>query len=92
MQSELAEANSVAEEALSSMSTVRAFAAEDSARAAYQHRLCGFYTLQVCVRPAQSDYDIGGGDHISISLDDNNARSELVVMRLLQRIVDTSAR
>jgi ABC-type multidrug transport system fused ATPase/permease subunit len=47
VQSELAEANSVAEEALSSMTTVRAFAAEDSARAAYDKRLRSFYMLQV---------------------------------------------
>ncbi len=49
MQNELAEANTVAEESLSSMATVRSHAAEDSARAAYQHRLRLFYRL--CVRP-----------------------------------------
>ncbi len=47
MQSELAEANTVAEESLSSMATVRSHAAEDSARAAYQHRLHLFYKLCV---------------------------------------------
>ena len=49
VQNELAEANTVAEESLSSMATVRSHAAEDSARAAYQHRLRLFYRL--CVRP-----------------------------------------
>ena len=48
VQNELAEANTVAEESLSSMATVRSHAAEDSARAAYQHRLRLFYRL--CVR------------------------------------------
>lgn len=47
MQKELAEANSVAEEALSSMTTVRAHAAENSATAAYGDCLRKFYTLQV---------------------------------------------
>lgn len=47
MQNELAEANTVADESLSSMSTVRSHAAEDSARAAYQHRLQLFYKLCV---------------------------------------------
>ena len=47
VQTELAEANSVAEEALSSMPTVKAHAAEDSAFAAYHSRLRTFYTLQV---------------------------------------------
>ena len=50
VQNELAEANTVAEESLSSMATVRSHAAEDSARAAYQHRLHLFYRL--CVRPS----------------------------------------
>ncbi len=48
VQKELADANSVAEEALSSMTTVRAHAAENSAKAAYQECLRKFYTLQVC--------------------------------------------
>lgn len=47
VQKELADANTVAEESLSSMTTVRAHAAEDSARAAYQACLKKFYTLQV---------------------------------------------
>ncbi len=47
VQNELAEANTVAEESLSSMATVRSHAAEDSARAAYQHRLNLFYRLCV---------------------------------------------
>lgn len=47
MQSELAEANAVAEEALSSMATVRSHSAEGSTRAAYQQRLRAFYSLQV---------------------------------------------
>ena len=51
VQNELAEANTVAEESLSSMATVRSHAAEDSARAAYQHRLHLFYKL--CVSQSQ---------------------------------------
>ena len=47
VQSELAEANAVAEEALSSMATVRSHSAEGSTRAAYQQRLRAFYSLQV---------------------------------------------
>ncbi|KAL6777216.1 hypothetical protein ACKKBF_B20615 [Auxenochlorella protothecoides x Auxenochlorella symbiontica] len=47
VQSELAEANSVAEEALSSMTTVKAHAAEDSTRAAYAAKLARFYSLQL---------------------------------------------
>ncbi|CAL5221232.1 g3384 [Coccomyxa viridis] len=50
VQNELAEANTVAEESLSSMATVRSHAAEDSARAAYQHRLHLFYKL--CLKEA----------------------------------------
>ncbi|PRW60050.1 ATP-binding cassette sub-family B member 9 [Chlorella sorokiniana] len=46
VQTELAEANSVAEEALSSMTTVKAHAAEDSTMAAYAARLLRFYHLQ----------------------------------------------
>lgn len=46
VQTELAEANSVAEEALSSMTTVKAHAAEDSTQAAYAAKLRRFYTLQ----------------------------------------------
>ena len=52
VQSELAGANAVAEEALSCMATVRSHAAEGSARAAYAGRLRAFYTLQV--RPSAS--------------------------------------
>ena len=46
VQTELAEANSVAEEALSSMTTVKAHAAEDSTMAAYAAKLTRFYHLQ----------------------------------------------
>jgi ABC-type multidrug transport system fused ATPase/permease subunit len=46
VQAELAEANSVAEEALSSMTTVKAHAAEESTKAAYADRLRRFYSLQ----------------------------------------------
>ena len=49
MQTELANANSVAEEALSSMATVKAHAAEPSTRHAYQQRLRAFAALQACV-------------------------------------------
>lgn len=52
VQTELAEANSVAEEALSSMTTVKAHAAEDSTLVAYAAKLHRFYVLQqrcVCV-------------------------------------------
>lgn len=48
MQTELANANSVADEVLSSMTTVRAHAADDSAKAAYHAKLLKFYSLQVC--------------------------------------------
>lgn len=51
MQKELADANSVAEEVLSSMTTVRAHAAENSACAAYRSCLRKFYTLQVWHHP-----------------------------------------
>ena len=47
MQTELAGANSAAEEVLSTMTTVKAHAAEKSALAAYSYRLKLFYTLQV---------------------------------------------
>lgn len=46
VQTELAEANSVAEEALSTMTTVKAHAAEQSTLAAYAAKLRRFYTLQ----------------------------------------------
>ena len=46
VQSELAAANSVAEEALGTMSTVKAHAAEGSTQAAYADKLHKFYTLQ----------------------------------------------
>lgn len=58
-QSELAAANAVADEVLSSMPTVKAHAAQDSAQAAYAQKLerCGVYArmcsgLWVCVRAA----------------------------------------
>ena len=47
VQTELAQANSVADEALATMTTVRAHAAGDSARAAYAVKLAKFYSLQV---------------------------------------------
>ncbi|KAK9845905.1 hypothetical protein WJX81_005691 [Elliptochloris bilobata] len=47
VQTELANANSVAEEALSSMATVKAHAAETSTRHAYQQRLRAFAVLQL---------------------------------------------
>ena len=47
VQTELANANSVADEVLSSMTTVRAHAADDSAKAAYHAKLLKFYALQV---------------------------------------------
>lgn len=46
VQSELAEVNSVAEEALGSMPTVKAHAAEASTEVAYYRKLMGFYSLQ----------------------------------------------
>ena len=46
-QTELANANSVADEVLSSMTTVLAHAAADSAKAAYHAKLLKFYSLQV---------------------------------------------
>lgn len=46
-QTELANANSVADEVLSSMTTVLAHAAADSAKAAYRAKLLKFYSLQV---------------------------------------------
>lgn len=46
VQSELAEANSVAEEALGTMTTVKAHAAEGSTEAAYSEKLDKFYVLQ----------------------------------------------
>ena len=51
VQTELANANSVAEEALSSMATVKAHAAETSTRHAYQQRLRAFGVLQACTAP-----------------------------------------
>ncbi|CAL8468414.1 g7954 [Coccomyxa elongata] len=58
VQKELADANTVAEESLSSMTTVRAHAAEDSARAAYQACLKKFYTLQLKEALAYGSYMI----------------------------------
>ena len=49
MQTELANANSVAEEALSLIATVKAHAAEASNRHAYQQRLRAFSALQACM-------------------------------------------
>ena len=51
VQTELAQANSVADEALATMTTVRAHAADDSARAAYAVKLAKFYNLQACAVP-----------------------------------------
>ena len=47
VQTELAEANSVAEEVITSMPTVKAHAAELSASASYSARLAKFFSLQV---------------------------------------------
>ncbi len=47
VQTELAQANAVADEVLASMTTVRAHAADDSAKAAYAVKLAKFYVLQV---------------------------------------------
>ena len=47
VQTELAQANSVADEVLGTMTTVRAHAAADSAKAAYAVKLAKFYVLQV---------------------------------------------
>lgn len=47
VQTELAGANAVADEALTNIATVRAHAAEDSARAGYAAKLQDFYGLQV---------------------------------------------
>ena len=55
VQTELANANSVAEEALSSMATVKAHAAETSTRHAYQQRLRAFGVLQACTAPHELD-------------------------------------
>ena len=47
VQSKLAEANSVADEALSTMTTVKAHAAEGSTRMAYASKLKEFYSIQL---------------------------------------------
>ena len=47
VQTELALANAVADEVLATMTTVRAHAADDSAKAAYAVKLAKFYVLQV---------------------------------------------
>ncbi|KAG2435284.1 hypothetical protein HXX76_007360 [Chlamydomonas incerta] len=47
VQAELAAANGVAEEVLSTMTTVKAHAAQDSAEVAYAAKLADFYKLQV---------------------------------------------
>ena len=49
VQTELAQANAVADEVLATMTTVRAHAADDSAKAAYAVKLAKFYVLQVCM-------------------------------------------
>ncbi|DBA78719.1 TPA: hypothetical protein ACH3X1_008631 [Trebouxia sp. C0004] len=46
VQTELAQANGVADEVLATMTTVRAHAADDSAKAAYAVKLAKFYVLQ----------------------------------------------
>lgn len=56
MQAALADANAVAEETLSAMPTVRAHAAQDSARAAYSAKLDVFYVLQTREALAYSAY------------------------------------
>lgn len=55
-QAALAEANAVAEEALSAQSTVRAHAAQDSAKAAYAGKLHVFYLLMLRQAAAYSVY------------------------------------
>ena len=47
VQTELAAANAVADEALGNIATVRAHAAEDSVKAGYSGKLHDFYVLQV---------------------------------------------
>ncbi len=56
VQSELAAANSVAEEALGTMSTVKAHAAEGSTAAAYAEKLSKFYSLQMKASAAYAAY------------------------------------
>ncbi|KDD76599.1 ABC transporter [Helicosporidium sp. ATCC 50920] len=56
VQTTLAEANSVAEEALSTMVTVKAHAAEESTKIAYAARLAAFYKLQVRSSVAYAAY------------------------------------
>ena len=56
VQSELAEGNSVAEEALSTMTTVKAHAAEGSTKAAYAEKLNRFYLLQKSEAAAYAAY------------------------------------
>jgi len=56
VQSELAAANSVAEEALGTMSTVKAHAAEGSTEAAYAEKLRKFYSLQKLEAAAYAAY------------------------------------
>ena len=50
VQTELAQANAVADEVLATMTTVRAHAADDSAKAAYAVKLAKFYVLQVYLK------------------------------------------
>lgn len=56
VQTELAGANAVADEALTNIATVRAHAAEDSARAGYAAKLQDFYGLQLKSAAAYSAY------------------------------------
>ena len=56
VQTELAEANAVADEALTNIATVRVHAAEDSVKANYAAKLHDFYVLQVlhCLPPGRA--------------------------------------
>lgn len=56
VQTELAQANAVADEVLATMTTVRAHAADDSAKAAYAVKLAKFYVLQVCMSNTQQTW------------------------------------
>eukprot|EP00241_Pyramimonas_parkeae_P020214 CAMPEP_0114288964 /NCGR_PEP_ID=MMETSP0059-20121206/7106_1 /TAXON_ID=36894 /ORGANISM="Pyramimonas parkeae, Strain CCMP726" /LENGTH=172 /DNA_ID=CAMNT_0001410175 /DNA_START=1 /DNA_END=515 /DNA_ORIENTATION=+ len=55
-QSELAEVNSVAEEAISSMSTIKSFAAERTVMSEFDHRIMGYFHLQRTESAAYSVY------------------------------------
>jgi ATP-binding cassette subfamily B (MDR/TAP) protein 9 len=58
VQTELAEANSVAEEMLSTMTTVRAHAAEDSSKRAYKTVLSKYYRLIVLEAVSYAAYAV----------------------------------